>query len=94
MRTGWAVPVRFVDPLVIGATNSKIPERSRSFHSGTDMAPWYPGATPTGAFGARWVAKDNNDAVYAWLNAINNAEFRHFTQYGQPLGHDKPLALD
>ncbi len=59
-----------------------------AIHSGTDMAPWYPGAIPTGAFGVRWVAEDNNDAFYGWLNAINNAEFRHFTQYGQPLGHD------
>lgn len=57
-------------------------------HSGTDMAPWYKGSVFTGAAGVRWVAKDNNDAVYAWLNAINSAEFRHFQQYGQPLGHD------
>jgi hypothetical protein len=57
-------------------------------HSGTDMAPWYRGAIPTGAFGVRWVALDNNNAFYTWLNAINNAEFRHFQQYGQPLGHD------
>jgi Putative beta-barrel porin-2, OmpL-like. bbp2 len=57
-------------------------------HAGTDMAPWYPGAVATGAFGVRWVTKDNNDAFYTWLNAINSAEFRHFTQYGQPLGHD------
>jgi hypothetical protein len=59
-----------------------------ALHSGTDMAPWYPGAIPTGAFGVRWVSKSNNDAFYGWLNAINNAEFRHFTQYGQRLGHD------
>jgi hypothetical protein len=59
-----------------------------AIHAGTDMAPWYPGATPTGAFGIRWVSKENNDAVYAWLNAINNAEFRHFTVDGQPAGHD------
>jgi hypothetical protein len=59
-----------------------------AIHSGTDMAPWYPGAIPTGAFGVRWVSKDNNDAFYGWLNAINNAEFRHFQQYGQALGHD------
>jgi hypothetical protein len=59
-----------------------------ALHAGTDMAPWYRGAVATGAFGARWVSKDNNDAVYAWLNAINSAEFRHFQQYGQPLGHD------
>jgi hypothetical protein len=57
-------------------------------HSGTDMAPWYKGSVFTGAAGARWVSLDNNDAVYAWLNAINSAEFRHFQQYGQPLGHD------
>jgi hypothetical protein len=59
-----------------------------AIHAGTDMAPWYPGAVATGAFGVRWVAKDNNDAAYVWLNAINNAEFRHFEQYGQTLGHD------
>jgi hypothetical protein len=57
-------------------------------HAGTDMAPWYPGAIATGAFGFRLVSKDNSDAFYTWLNAINAAEFRHFTQYNQPLGHD------
>lgn len=57
-------------------------------HSGTDMAPWYKGAVATGAFGLRWVAEDNNDAFYTWLNAINSAKFRHFWEYGQPLGHD------
>ena len=59
-----------------------------ALHAGTDMAPWYPGAIATGAFGIRWVAADNNNAFYGWLNAINNAEFRHFQQYGQQLGHD------
>lgn len=57
-------------------------------HAGTDMAPWYPGATPTMAFGARWVSRDNSDAFYTWVNALNTAEFRHFNQYNQPLGHD------
>jgi hypothetical protein len=57
-------------------------------HAGTDMAPWYPGAIATGAFGIRWVSKDNNDAFYGWLNAINNAQFRYFTQDGQQMGHD------
>jgi hypothetical protein len=57
-------------------------------HAGTDMAPWYKGALPSGAFGVRWVSADNNDALYTWLNNINSAEFRHFVQYGQPLGHD------
>jgi hypothetical protein len=57
-------------------------------HSGTDMAPWYQGALPTGAFGVRWVSKSNNDAVYAWLNAINDARFRRFPLDGQPAGHD------
>jgi hypothetical protein len=57
-------------------------------HAGTDMAPWYKGSLLTGAFGIRWVSKDNNDAMYTWLNAINSAKFRHFEQYGQPLGHD------
>jgi hypothetical protein len=59
-----------------------------AIHAGTDMAPWYKGSLFTPAAGVRWVSKDNNDAVYAWLNAINSAEFRHFQQYGQPLGHD------
>jgi hypothetical protein len=59
-----------------------------AIHSGTDMAPWYGGATPTGAFGVRWVSEENNDAVYAWLNAINDARFRRFTDDGQLQGHD------
>jgi hypothetical protein len=42
-----------------------------AIHSGTDMAPWYKGAIPTGAFGVRWVASSNNDAVYAWLNDLH-----------------------
>jgi hypothetical protein len=57
-------------------------------HAGTDMAPWYPGALWTGAAGLRWVSRDNNDAFYTWVNAANSARFRHFDQYGQPLGHD------
>jgi hypothetical protein len=57
-------------------------------HAGTDMAPWYKGGLWSGAAGVRWVAADNNDAVYAWLNSVNSAKFRHFQQYGQPLGHD------
>jgi hypothetical protein len=59
-----------------------------AIHSGTDMAPWYPGAIPTGMFGVRWTASDNNDSVYLVLNAINNAQFRYFTMDGQPFGHD------
>jgi hypothetical protein len=57
-------------------------------HAGTDMAPWYKGAIPTGMFGARWVAQDNNDSVYLVLNSINNARFRRFDEDGQPAGHD------
>ncbi len=57
-------------------------------HSGTDMAPWYKGAVPTGAFGLRWVAKSNNDAFYTWLNAVNTAKFQRFEEDGQPAGHD------
>ena len=48
-----------------------------AIHAGTDMAPWYPGATPTGFFGLRWVSKDNRDSVYTCLNDINNAEVPH-----------------
>jgi hypothetical protein len=59
-----------------------------AIQSGTDMAPWYVGATPTGFFGCRWVSCDNNDSVYTCLNNINNAEFRHFIVDGQPAGHD------
>jgi hypothetical protein len=59
-----------------------------AIHAGTDMAPWYKGATPTGMFGARWVALDNNDSVYLVLNSINDARFRHFQVDGQPAGHD------
>src|SRR5215472_4598212 len=51
-----------------------------AIHAGTDMAPWYKGSVLTGAAGIRWVAQDNNDAVYAWLNAINSGQFRHFQQ--------------
>jgi hypothetical protein len=57
-------------------------------HAGTDMAPWYKGSLLTGAAGVRWVACDNNDAIYAWVNAVNSGEFRHFEQYGVPLGHE------
>ena len=57
-------------------------------NAGNDMAPWYKGAIPCGMFGVRWVAKDNNDSIYAVLNQINNAEFRHFVEDGQPAGHD------
>jgi hypothetical protein len=59
-----------------------------AIHAGTDMAPWYKGATPTGMFGVRWVSKDNNDSVYLVLNDINGAKFRHFEEDGQPAGHD------
>jgi hypothetical protein len=59
-----------------------------AIHAGTDMAPWYQGAIPTGMFGIRWVASDNRDSVYVVLNAINDAEFRHFTEGGVPSGHD------
>jgi hypothetical protein len=59
-----------------------------AIHAGTDMAPWYRGAIPTGMFGIRWVSEDNNDSIYAVLNDINNARFRHFFEDGQPAGHD------
>ena len=56
--------------------------------AGTDMAPWYPGALPTGFFGLRWVSKDNRDSIYTCLNNINNAKFRTFEEYGELVGHD------
>jgi hypothetical protein len=67
---------------------SKQWEFQLAFHSGTDMAPWYKGALFTPAAGIRWVSKDNNDAYYGWLNAVNSSTFRRFPQYGQPMGHD------
>ena len=57
-------------------------------HAGTDMAPWYAGAVPTGMLGVRWVALDNNDSVYLVLNSINNAKFQRFKEDGQQAGHD------
>ncbi len=57
-------------------------------HAGTDMAPWYKGATPTGMVGVRWVSLDNNDSAYVVLNNVNSAKFRHFDVNGQPAGHD------
>jgi hypothetical protein len=56
--------------------------------SGTDMAPWYRGATPTGFLGLRWVALDNNNAFYTCLNNINDSNFRRINLDGQPAGHD------
>jgi Putative beta-barrel porin-2, OmpL-like. bbp2 len=57
-------------------------------HAGTDMAPWYEGAVPTGMLGVRWVAPDNRDSIYLVLNSINSARFQRFTVEGQPAGHD------
>jgi hypothetical protein len=59
-----------------------------AIHAGTDMAPWYSGATPTGMVGLRWVSSSNNDSIYAVLNDINSAKFRRTTLEGQPAGHD------
>lgn len=59
-----------------------------ALHAGTDMAPWYKGAVPTGMLGVRWVSCDNKDSVYLVFNDINGAKFRRFKQYGQKLGHD------
>jgi hypothetical protein len=59
-----------------------------AIHSGTDMAPWYPGALATGMFGWRWVSEDNNDSFYTVLNSINNAKFRYFMADGRKSGHD------
>lgn len=58
------------------------------FIAGTDMAPWYPGATPCGFLGLRWVSKDNRDSLYTCLNDIDTAQFRTFQEYGTTVGHD------
>ena len=57
-------------------------------HAGTDMAPWYKGAVPTGMVGVRWVAEDNNDSFYLVLNNVNTAKFQYFDEDGQRSGHD------
>jgi Putative beta-barrel porin-2, OmpL-like. bbp2 len=57
-------------------------------HAGTDMAPWYKGAIPTGFLGVRWVSEDNSDSLYVVLNSINDAKFQRFRFSGQPFGHD------
>ena len=59
-----------------------------AIQSGTDMAPWYPGALPTGFFGWRWISQSNNDAFYTCLNNINNGKFRYFYADGHKAGHD------
>lgn len=59
-----------------------------ALHAGTDMAPWYKGAVPTGMFGVRWVSSNDKDSVYLVLNSINSAKFQRFHQYGEKLGHD------
>jgi len=59
-----------------------------AIHAGTDMAPWYKGAVPTGMLGVRWVSCNNKDSIYLVLNSINSAKFRRFKMYGQKLGHD------
>jgi Putative beta-barrel porin-2, OmpL-like. bbp2 len=59
-----------------------------AIHAGTDMAPWYKGAVPTGMFAVRWVARDNKDSIYLVLNSINSAKFRHFRVAGRRAGHD------
>lgn len=57
-------------------------------NAGNDMAPWYKGAVLCGTAGVRWVSADNNDSIYAMLNQVDSARFRHFTEDGQPAGHD------
>jgi hypothetical protein len=57
-------------------------------HAGTDMAPWYKGAVPTGFLGVRWVAPSNDDSIYLVLNSINTAKFQRFKEGNQPAGHD------
>lgn len=57
-------------------------------HAGTDMAPWYKGAVPTGMLGVRWVSSDNKDSIYLVLNSINSAKFRRFHYCKKHFGHD------
>lgn len=59
-----------------------------AIHAGTDMAPWYRGAVPTGMLGVRWVSCDNKDSIYLVFNDINTAKFRRFQYYGKRAGHD------
>jgi hypothetical protein len=45
-------------------------------HAGSDMAPWYKGAIPTGESYLRWTSKTNNDSLYGGVDGINNGRFR------------------
>ena len=38
--------------------------------AGTDMAPWYEGAVPTGMFGVRWVSQSNQIYLF-WMCILN-----------------------
>ncbi len=57
-------------------------------NAGTDMAPWFKGATLAGFLGLRWISEDNKDALYTCLNEIDDAKFRHYEDEGQEAGHD------
>ena len=77
-QTGIMFTVKLSDQVMVQA----------ALTAGTDMAPWYAGATPTGMFGLRWVSQDNNDAFYTCLNNINDARFRNVYLDGEFAGHD------
>jgi hypothetical protein len=59
-------------------------------NAGDDQAPWYHQAykDPSLFLGFRWVSESNNDALYTCVNQLNDARFHHFTNDGQPAGHD------
>ncbi len=60
-------------------TSVKLSDRwmaQAGIHSGSDMAPWAPGAIPTAEAYLRYTTKSNNDSLYGGVDGINNGRFR------------------
>ncbi len=65
-HTGVQTAIKLSDQLTI----------LNGLHAGSDMAPWFKGAIPTFETYARWVSKNNNDSIFAGVDAINNGRYR------------------
>ena len=44
-------------------------------HAGNDMAPWSKSAQLNGLLMARWVSHNNNNSIYAGINALGNGHY-------------------
>lgn len=47
-------------------------------HYGSDMAPWSISSQPTFQAFVQWISNDNNDSVWAGIDALNNGEFKNY----------------